>query len=123
MLLQQVSKCFVRELLHRRHPIAREPIEGDIYLWIECDPPSHTCFRPPSHQPAFLLRFFMGATSATRFSRFAGFAVPLLSSMLRRSASMRFTTFAGRAAGFSFEAGGQNAADARCFPRQAANSF
>src|SRR5262245_29970678 len=54
-----------------------------------------------------LARFFAGADSAPRLPPgFAGLGgSPPPASILRRSASMRFTTLAGRAAGFSFGAG------------------
>ena len=108
MLLQKIAERFVGQFLQRLHPILGEPVQRVQGLGIELDAPAHrTCrslgaaISPPSS------RFFAGAASAAaRFAAgFAAFAFPPLSSMLRRSASMRLTTFAGRAAGFSFGAG------------------
>src|SRR5215471_19221257 len=104
VLLEQIAKRFVREFLDARHPIPRQPIEGRERLAIEADAPAHQCFFL-WHQPAFLARFLLGASSAWRLPALGVLALPPLSSMLRRNASMRLTTFAGRAAGFSFGGG------------------
>src|SRR5262245_47601812 len=106
VLLQQVAKRFIRKLLDGLHPILRQAIERVPGGRVEGNSATNGSGATLCHH--FLLaRFFAGADSAPRLP--PGFAAlggsPPPASILRRSASMRFTTLAGRAAGFSFGAG------------------
>src|SRR5262245_2142330 len=106
VLLQQVAKRLIRELLDGLHPILRQPVERVPGGRVEGNSATNSSGATLCHHFR-LARFFAGAASVPRL--LPGFAAlggsPPPASMLRRSASIRFTTLAGRATGFSFGAG------------------
>lgn len=107
MLLEQITEGLISQLLQRLHTIERKFVQGVPGLRIELDAPAYGTnwtFRT-RHQPAFFARFFCGGASVARLEAFAVFPLPPVSSMLRRNASMRLSTLAGRAGAFSFGAG------------------
>src|SRR5262245_22866451 len=109
MLLEQVAEGLICQVLQRLHAVEREFVKRVPGLSIEFNAPAYRTVgsRMLCHQLAFFARFFAGAASAAaRFPTvFSGLALPPPTSILRRSASIRLTTLAGRAAGFSFGAG------------------
>src|SRR6478609_9235923 len=103
---EEPSDRIVLKFIPRRVVAVLDGSRVDEFLHVEMRQPPQRCLEAPAvDHPRAALRFGLAAGSAFLAAAFSVFALPPAPSMLRRSASMRLTTLAGRVGAFSFGAG------------------